>query len=108
MVIQIQCDAKKTLYPLGIKYGCDPRTEAPKLLRLAFDLGLSVIGVSFHIGSDDYKPSAFRRAIFIAVSIFQLARKIGFLNMNLVDIGGGFSANMDTSFNQVCLEFLDI
>lgn len=36
--------------PLGLKYGCDP-TEAEKLLKTAADLGLAVMGVSFHVGS---------------------------------------------------------
>jgi ornithine decarboxylase len=36
--------------PLGLKYGCDP-AEAQKLLKTAADLGLEVMGVSFHVGS---------------------------------------------------------
>jgi hypothetical protein len=36
--------------PLGLKYGCDP-AEAPRLLKSAAELGLAVVGVSFHVGS---------------------------------------------------------
>lgn len=102
MAIRIQCDAMETQYPLGIKYGCDPQTEAPKLLKLALDLGLSVVGVSFDVGSSSKEPAIFRRAISAAKTIFQLAQQLGFMNMYLLDIGGGFPANDDTSFDQVC------
>lgn len=92
----------ETQRPLGIKYGCDPQTEAPKLLKLALDLGLSVVGVSFHAGSSFDEPAVFRRAISAAKTIFQLAQQLGFLNMYLLDIGGGFPTNNDISFDQVC------
>lgn len=101
LVIRIRCDAAETQCPLGIKYGCDPQTEAPALLSLAHDLGLSVVGVSFHVGSGCNEPVAFRRAIAAAASIFRLAQHLGFMNMYLLNIGGGFPGNKDTSLDKV-------
>jgi len=86
-----------------MKYGCDPLTEAPSLMALARDLGLSVVGVSFHVGSGCNEPSVFQRAIAASAGIFQLARKLGFMNMYLLNIGGGFPGNKNTSLDKVCI-----
>lgn len=101
-MIRIRCDATETQCPLGIKYGCDPQTEAPGLLSLARDLGLSIVGVSFHVGSGCNEPAAFRRAISASAAIFQLAQQLGFMNMYLLNIGGGFPGNKNTSLDKVC------
>lgn len=42
LVIRIRCDAENAQCPLGIKFGCDAITEAPRLLKLAAVLGLEV------------------------------------------------------------------
>lgn len=43
LVLRIRCDAKEAQCPLGDKFGCDPKLEAPKLIQLAKKLGLNVI-----------------------------------------------------------------
>uniref|UniRef100_A0A2S2QR46 Ornithine decarboxylase n=1 Tax=Sipha flava TaxID=143950 RepID=A0A2S2QR46_9HEMI len=101
LVIRIRCDATETQCPLGIKYGCDPQTEAPGLISLARDLGLSIVGVSFHVGSGCNEPIAFRRAIAAAATIFRLAQQLGFMNMYLLNIGGGFPGNKNTSLDKI-------
>lgn len=55
--------------PLGLKYGANPE-EAPKLLASAAALGLSVVGVSFHVGSACKNLSAYDAAIATAKTIF--------------------------------------
>lgn len=105
MVIRICCDATEAQCPLGIKFGCDYLTEAPALMKLAHELGLSVVGVSFHVGSGCNEPAAFGRAIAASAGIFQLAQKLGFMNMYLLDIGGGFPGNKSTSLDKVCIWF---
>jgi len=101
LVIRIRCDATEAQCPLGIKYGCDHLTEAPSLMALARDLGLSVVGVSFHVGSGCNEPAAFQRAIAASAGIFQLAQELGFMNMYLLNIGGGFPGNKNTSLDKV-------
>lgn len=86
--------------PLGLKFGCNIVTEAPSLLRLARSLELDVIGISFHVGSGCGEPLAYRRSIAAAHSLFELANDIGF-NMQLLDIGGGFPGNKETSIDTV-------
>lgn len=41
-MIRIRSDALKADHPLGIKFGCDPITEAPKLLEIAAQMDLKV------------------------------------------------------------------
>lgn len=98
LIIHISYD---TQYPLGIKYGCDPLTEAPSLMELAYNLGLSVVGVSFHVDSKCNKPAVFKRAIANSANIFQLAQELGFKNMHLLNIGGGFDGNKNASLDNV-------
>ncbi|GAB0098640.1 hypothetical protein DMENIID0001_144040 [Sergentomyia squamirostris] len=63
LVLRIRCDAKRAQIQLGDKYGCDPIQEAPLLLKNAKNLGLTVVGISFHVGSGCLDPPVFRKAI---------------------------------------------
>ncbi|XP_050524320.1 ornithine decarboxylase 1-like [Daktulosphaira vitifoliae] len=101
LIIRIRSDAASSQCPLGVKYGCDPQVEAPALLSLARDLNLSVVGVSFHVGSGCNEPIAFRRAISASATIFCLAQQMGFTNMYLLNIGGGFPGNKNTSLDKI-------
>ncbi|KAK4879705.1 hypothetical protein RN001_007851 [Aquatica leii] len=91
LVIRITSKVK-ALAELGEKFGCHPRKEAPKLLKISRDLGLNVVGVSFHVGYGCQEISAFSKLIKLAKFVFNSARKMG-CEMNLLDIGGGFSGN---------------
>lgn len=73
--------------PLGLKYGANP-DEARKLLSAAANLGLSVVGVSFHVGSACKNLSTYSEAIATAKRVFDVAEELGH-TMKLLDIGGG-------------------
>ncbi|PSN36694.1 Ornithine decarboxylase [Blattella germanica] len=100
LVIRIRCDAAVAQCQLGMKFGCDANTEAPRLLKIAQSLRLDVIGVSFHVGSGCGDPPAFRRAISAAKMLFDLAENYGF-NFHLLDIGGGYPGNKSASINKI-------
>jgi ornithine decarboxylase len=74
--------------------------EAPALLTAAKEMGLNVIGVSFHVGSGCMEPAVFHRAIASAHWLFSVAREIGF-DFNLLDIGGGYPGNTGTCISEV-------
>ncbi|GAB0098589.1 Ornithine decarboxylase [Sergentomyia squamirostris] len=95
LVLRIRCDAKKAQCPLGDKFGCDPKLEAPLLLTNAKNLGLTVVGISFHVGSGCRDPPVFRKAISAARELFDYAQALGY-RMSLLDIGGGFPGDTDT------------
>ncbi|XP_047120199.1 ornithine decarboxylase 1-like [Schistocerca piceifrons] len=89
LVIRIRCDATVAQCQLGMKFGCDPEADAPRLMQIAHLLGLEILGVSFHVGSGCQDPPVFRRAIAAARNLFELGATLGF-SMNLLDLGGGY------------------
>lgn len=100
LVLRIRCEAKIAQCPLGLKFGCDPVYEAPNLLRLARDLDLQVVGISFHVGSGCKDPPVYREAIESARTLFDMAKDLGF-NCELLDIGGGFPGDKGTSIEKI-------
>lgn len=103
LVVRIRCDATDAQCPLGIKFGCDPLNEAPRLLKLANVLQLEVVGVSFHVGSGANETDVYSRAIQYAKALFEVGACVGHNNMNLLDIGGGFPGNHDTSIDEASI-----
>ncbi|XP_056263016.1 ornithine decarboxylase-like [Pseudoliparis swirei] len=93
LVLRIAVDDSASKVRLSLKFGARLESVA-KLLGRAGDLGLEVIGVSFHVGSGCTDSLAFRRAIADARRVFDLGNLLG-LQMSLLDIGGGFSGIED-------------
>jgi ornithine decarboxylase len=88
LIIRIQVDDSKAQCVMSDKYGA-PLADVPRLLRLARELGLSVRGVSFHVGSGCYSVDSFVDAVESAARVHRIAADCG-TPMDLVDIGGGF------------------
>lgn len=93
LVIRILTDDSKSLCRLGLKFGASICTVQPLLVK-AKELGLDVIGVSFHVGSGCYDSNAFFDAIRSAKTAFEVAADVGY-DFTLLDVGGGFE---DTNF----------
>jgi len=88
LIIRIKVDDSKSLCKFGIKFGVDP-CEAIDLLKVAWNLHLNVVGVSFHVGSGCYDASLFYEAVKAARMVFDQGTEVGF-NFHLLDVGGGF------------------
>ena len=93
LVLRILTDDSGSLCRLSAKYGASLNT-ASRLLHLAKDLDLNVIGVSFHVGSGACDPEAYKQAVRDAQGVFEQAAAVGH-NFKMLDIGGGF---MDETF----------
>ncbi|OWF38568.1 ornithine decarboxylase 1-like [Mizuhopecten yessoensis] len=78
---KVQCE-------LGMKFGCHPN-KARHLLEAAKRYNLTVMGVSFHVGSGCEEANAFAVAVEQARTVFDHGLDLGF-DMKLLDIGGGF------------------
>jgi len=89
MVLRIFAMDPTALCPLSLKFGADPVKEAPGLLKLAAELGIQVMGISFHVGSGCRDATAYRIALEHARRLFDLGLELGH-SMNLLDLGGGF------------------
>ncbi|KAK3563803.1 hypothetical protein QTP86_034527, partial [Hemibagrus guttatus] len=85
----------------------DSEVELMKVARShdnakAKELGLDIIGVSFHVGSGCTDPEAYAQAIADARCVFDMGAELGY-NMTLLDIGGGFpgSDNFKLMFEEI-------
>jgi len=88
MVLRILTDDSGSLCKLGLKFG-SPLSEVRKLLTKAKELGIEVVGVSFHVGSGCTNPMLFADAVERAAWAFGVGAELGY-NFDLLDIGGGF------------------
>lgn len=95
LVIRILADDSKSVCAFGIKFGA-PLVTVPGLLAKARELKLDVVGVSFHVGSGCYDPSAYSDAIMRARAVFDMGKEAGY-TFKLLDVGGGFE---DAHFEQ--------
>ncbi|KAK3185722.1 Ornithine decarboxylase [Lecanicillium sp. MT-2017a] len=89
LFLRIITDDTSSVCRLSMKFGA-PMDTTEGLLSLAKELGLNVVGVSFHVGSGSSDPMAFHQAVRDAHIVFQQGEYHGF-NMRTLDVGGGFS-----------------
>jgi diaminopimelate decarboxylase len=91
--------------PFGSKFGC-PKHNLAGVFDLAKTLGLNIIGVSFHVGSECESSDAYSNAIILAREVFDMAKNYGF-NLNLMDIGGGFPGHDTPESEQKFIEIAE-
>ena len=74
---------------LSRKFGCEPGA-VPPLLELARKLGVRVIGLSFHVGSQVADPGRYVEAIDTCRELMLHSAERGLAPLEVLDIGGGF------------------
>eukprot|EP00043_Microstomoeca_roanoka_P008105 m.78238 g.78238 ORF g.78238 m.78238 type:complete len:474 (-) comp14103_c0_seq1:2563-3984(-) len=104
LVLRVLADDSRSVCRLGLKFGADPATT-PELLSAAKNLGLNIIGVSFHVGSGASDACAFSDAVGRARMVFDQAIELGF-QPTLLDVGGGFpgSVHSAVTFEDIAAE----
>ncbi|XP_068607700.1 ornithine decarboxylase-like [Brachionichthys hirsutus] len=93
LVLRIATDDSAALCRLSVKFGA-PLKACRGLLEKAKELGLDVVGVSFHVGSGCTDPATYTQAIADSRCVFAMGDELGF-RMELLDIGGGFPGSDD-------------
>jgi ornithine decarboxylase len=93
LVVRLKVPDTGSQVEMSSKFGAEP-ADAQKLIQQAFDIGLKVEGISFHVGSQCTNFNNFTEALAITSDIFHDARRKG-LNLNIIDIGGGFPVPYD-------------
>jgi ornithine decarboxylase len=96
LALRVRVPNTGSMVELSAKFGASPG-ESVDLILAAQKAGLSVEGLSFHVGSQCTNFENFVQAINMSAAIFQEARERGYGKMNLLDIGGGFPAPYDAS-----------
>ena len=85
LIVRLAVEAPGAAYTLNGKFGVSD-FDAPDLLRAARQATSELMGVSFHVGSQCMRPSAFQAAM--AQASRALVRAAVFADV--VDVGGGF------------------
>lgn len=105
LYLRILTDDSSSLCRLSLKFGAS-LDDTDNLLGLAKDLGLNVVGVSFHVGSGASDPLAFLKAVQDAKHVFSQAAAHGF-DLKTLDVGGGFSGDTFEQMASVLRNALD-
>src|SRR5271157_1092388 len=90
VVLRLRVPNTGSMVELSSKFGCNPG-EAVDLILAAFELGLVVEGISFHVGSQCTNFQNFVQALDISAAVMREAKSRGH-EIKILDIGGGFPA----------------
>jgi ornithine decarboxylase len=93
LVLRLRVPNTGSMVELSSKFGCDSG-EAVDLIVEAFQAGLVVEGLSFHVGSQCTNFDNFVHALNIAAAVRQEALARGH-EIKILDIGGGFPVPYD-------------
>jgi ornithine decarboxylase len=94
LILRVNVPNTGSMVELSSKFGAAPG-EAVDLIEAAFEAGLVVEGVSFHVGSQCTNFQNFVQALGIADGVFKEAWERGHEQVKILDIGGGFPAPYD-------------
>jgi len=93
LALRIRVPNTGSMVELSSKFGASP-AEAVDLIAEAFDAGLVVEGLGFHVGSQCTNFENYVQAISTSASIIEEAETRGY-TLKLLDIGGGFPVRYD-------------
>jgi ornithine decarboxylase len=93
LALRIRVPNTGSMVELSSKFGASPG-EAVDLIARAFDAGLAVEGLGFHVGSQCTNFDNYVQALSTSASIMEEAEGRGY-PLKLLDIGGGFPARYD-------------
>jgi ornithine decarboxylase len=88
-LIRLKIDNVNAKVQLGLKYGVE-ENEYKKLINECRRLNIKLVGIAFHVGSDNNDPYIFKNAFDYCNRVIEYADTKNY-NLNLIDIGGGFS-----------------
>jgi ornithine decarboxylase len=88
LLLRIRVPNTGSMVELSSKFGCDPG-EAVALVEEAHAAGLTVEGLSFHVGSQCTNFENYVQALNMSAAVWREARSRGF-DLKILDIGGGF------------------
>lgn len=89
LVLRLRVPNTGSMVELSSKFGAHPG-EAVDLIISAFDMGLDVEGLSFHVGSQCTNFENYMQALQISASIIKEVEERTGRKIRILDIGGGF------------------
>jgi len=95
LICRIKVANVGSVVELSSKFGVEPG-DAPNLIESAFNMGLAVEGLSFHVGSQCLNIENYLNALEASANIFHEVASRGY-DLKLLNIGGGFPVPYDDS-----------
>ncbi len=92
LLLRVSFRGKDVVCDLSRKFGCEP-DAVPWMLTEAARIGVPVIGLSFHVGSQSRDSEAHVAAIQACRRFFDTPELAGTSRLSVLDIGGGFPAD---------------
>ncbi|MDD3406616.1 MAG: type III PLP-dependent enzyme [Methanomicrobium sp.] len=89
LVLRLRVPNTGSMVELSSKFGVDPG-DAVDLIESAYEMGLTVEGLSFHVGSQCTNFENYIQALEISSNIFTEVETRTGQKLTLLDIGGGF------------------
>jgi ornithine decarboxylase len=93
VVVRLAVDDSGSACPFNAKFGLEPE-KAAEVALAAKSFHMSVVGLSFHVGSGSQQSRAFRTAVLTSKETWkELAAKeiVGPADFKVLDLGGGWS-----------------
>jgi ornithine decarboxylase len=93
IVIRLAVDDSGSACPFNAKFGLEPE-KAKEICLAAKSLDMSVVGLSFHVGSGSHDTRAFRTAVRTCKDVWSdllTGSKVGHKDFKVLDLGGGWS-----------------
>ncbi|KAI0226517.1 Ornithine decarboxylase, partial [Massospora cicadina] len=101
LFLRIFPDDSASKVPFSSKFGADVGPNTLSLLQEAKNLGLNVVGISFHVGSDCLDPKSYTETIRRSRIVYDQAKSVG-IDIHTLDIGGGMpGAKNNAEFVQI-------
>jgi ornithine decarboxylase len=89
LLLRVSFRSPGAVVDLSRKFGCDPE-DLIELARLARKLGITVKGLSFHVGSQASDSAKHVEAIQVCAALMASARREKLGLFDTLDIGGGY------------------
>ncbi len=100
LLLRVSFRAPGAVCDLSRKFGCDPE-DLLSLARLAAELGVSVRGLSFHVGSQTPDATKHVEALTACARLLAAARRERLGVLDTLDIGGGFPIDYATPVQDI-------
>jgi len=104
ILIRVRTDDSHSESPFSTKFGASEKV-AEILIKRGRELGLNIVGTSFHVGSSCTDATVYVKSIQSARCVWDIAETNGY-QFTVLDIGGGFSGHDydNPSFAEVAQE----
>lgn len=93
IIIRVKYNNNSAVVDLAKKFGCEV-SELDEMILKSKKWGIDLIGLSFHIGSQTVFPTVHAEAVKSSVELMQNYQNI---DWKILDIGGGFPIQYDSS-----------